>query len=415
MTVTVTRLAWTEQTLGTVPFPKQPLIIRSGFGSGLARRQGDPDGHIWAIGDRGPNIKFKDAIKIYGWTPPDHAAQLDGAKLMPRPDIGPAIAQLRVTGDRIEVVRTIRLSRLSGEPVSGLPVPETGHADCEPTFGLDGEALLPDPYGMDTEGLVALRDGSFWAGEEYGPSLVRVDADGRVMLRLVPEGITLDGTHYPVDARLPAVAARRHLNRGFEALTISPAEDYLFLAFQSPLAHPDEEASRSARHVRIWQLDPGGSVLRQYLYRLDDPDSFRRDRRAGKLDRSDIKVCELLALSEHELLVLERASETTKIYRIMLDEALCLSDEHLSLETRPCVEELSCDDADLPAVSKELLFSSDDHPEVTSDMEGMALLDDRTLLIVSDNDFGVEEKETAFFRLSFDQPLLRQRSAVRGS
>jgi hypothetical protein len=33
-------------------------------------------------------------------------------------------------------------------------------------------------------------------------------------------------------------------------------------------------------------------------------------------------------------------------------------------------------------------------------MEGMAQLDERSLLIVGDNDFGVGEKETAFYRLT---------------
>jgi hypothetical protein len=37
--------------------------------------------------------------------------------------------------------------------------------------------LEPDPNGTDSEGLVALEDGGFWVGDEYGPSLLRVDAE----------------------------------------------------------------------------------------------------------------------------------------------------------------------------------------------------------------------------------------------
>jgi hypothetical protein len=58
-------------------------------------------------------------------------------------------------------------------------------------------------------------------------------------------------------------------------------------------------------------------------------------------------------------------------------------------------------------LSKTLLFSSDDHPEVSADMEGMTYLSDRSLLIVSDNDFGVEDKQTRFFRLDFAEPFAR--------
>jgi hypothetical protein len=53
-----------------------------------------------------------------------------------------------------------------------------------------------------------------------------VGADGRVRERWNP------GT-------LPAIAGKRQLNRGFEAIALSPDESWLYLAFQSPLAHPD--------------------------------------------------------------------------------------------------------------------------------------------------------------------------------
>ena len=42
---------------------------------------------------------------------------------------------------------------------------------------------------------------------------------------------------------------------------------------------------------------------------------------------------------------------------------------------------------------------------VGSDIEGMALLDEHTLLIVSDNDFGCEGKQTRFFRITFGTAL----------
>jgi hypothetical protein len=39
--------------------------------------------------------------------------------------------------------------------------------------------------------------------------------------------------------------------------------------------------------------------------------------------------------------------------------------------------------------------------EVVADIEGLAALDARTPLIVSDNDFGCEGKQTRFYRLNF--------------
>ena len=56
-------------------------------------------------------------------------------------------------------------------------------------------------------------------------------------------------------------------------------------------------------------------------------------------------------------------------------------------------------------LAKTLVFSTDDHPEVAPDLEGVAQLSDRELLIATDNDFGTEGAETRFYRLRFDAPL----------
>jgi len=400
--VVVRKLAWEDRALGSVAMPVGTLRIVSGFGSGLTRRNGDAPGVIWAICDRGPNLKLGYAGAVHGWSPRREVARFADAKLMPRLDLGPSIAQLRVTEDAVSLVREIRLRDQDGKPISGLPVPESRHAWSEPALDLFGEALEPDPSGMDTEGLAALADGGFWASEEYGPSLVRIGADGKVRLRLVPEGVDLAGAGYPVEARLPAIAVRRQLNRGFEAIAAAPSEARLFLAFQSPLAHPDEAAHGQAVHVRIWQLDGEGRAEAQYLYRLDPPESFRRDVERGEVRRSDLKVCELVALGDDRLLVLERGSETTKIHAIELDPALKLGPEHWDIMTRPTVEELSATGRTLPELPKRLLFTSDEHATMVRDMEGMVALDGRTLLLVSDNDFGVEGQPTAFYRLEFE-------------
>ncbi|MDQ3246882.1 MAG: esterase-like activity of phytase family protein [Pseudomonadota bacterium] len=405
MKVAVRELEWSEHSLGEVPLPKELLKLSAGIGSGLVAVPGTAGASVWAISDRGPNIKLKDAQERYGWNSPAEWREADGVKLMPRPDVGPMLALLEVGEKSVRLDRMIRLTDQQHQPISGLPIPDSGHAECEPALDLEGRHLQPDPNGMDTEGIALLDDGSFWVGEEYGPSLVRIAADGRVRTRLVPQGTELAGAGYPVSASLPSIAAKRHLNRGFEAVAASPDGAFLFLAFQSPLAHPGEQEHKGARHVRLWQMSSSGEFIAQFLYRLDEPATFKRDNREGKVDRSDLKVCEMVALDGGQLLLLERASETCKLYRVRIDPALALGAEHVELETRPTVEQLSCQDAALPELSKELLFSSDDWPDVGSDIEGVALLDDRTLLIVGDNDFGCEGKQTRFYRLTFEEAL----------
>lgn len=103
--------------------------------------------------------------------------------------------------------------------------------------------------------------------------------------------------------------------------------------------------------------------------------------------------------------MLERASKTSKIYRVTIDSALSLPPEHWRIDTTPTVEQLSASGAPLPELRKDLIFTSDEWPQVGADIEGMALLDRRTLLIVSDNDFGCEGKQTRFYRLTFEADL----------
>lgn len=404
----VHRLTWKEEELDRIPFPKETMVIRPGFGSGLATRAGDPSGTVWAIGDRGPNLKVKTAIERYGMAHLEGVSTKNGAKIMPRPDLGPALAELRVTEDRVELVRTLRISDREGRPLSGLPLPQSAYAVNEPALACDGTPLPCDSSGLDTEGIAALSDGGFWVGDEFGPSLVRLDKDGRVLRRLVPRGMKLEDASYAVEDLLPALAAKRQLNRGFEAIALSADERWLFLAFQSPLAHPDEAAHEKARHVRLWQMDLStAEVVAQYLYPLDAPQTFLRDGAKGPLDHKDLKVSELLAIGERMFLVLERGSETTKIYRVELTHPERLPAAHLDPATRPTVEESSGegDSFPLPILKKQLFFSTDDAPEIAADLEGMALLSPTQLLLVNDNDFGVEGVETGFWRVTFDRPV----------
>ncbi|WP_426265068.1 esterase-like activity of phytase family protein [Sphingomonas sp. PWP1-2] len=402
LTARVTRLAYIDEELGSIDLPRRSLIVTRGLGSGLAHRAGEPADRIWAIGDRGPNLKIPFAIDHYGIRHLDRHAEIEGAKVMPCLNIGPAISELRIEADRVVHVRTMPLRDRSGRQLSGAPIPG---GFSEPAFDLDGAPIHPDPSGADTEGIAAAADGTFWIADEYGPSLLHVAADGTVLVRWVPEGCShwFRGVDFPVVEALPAIAARRQLNRGFEGLALSEDETSLYLAFQSPLAHPDEHAHRRGRHVRIWNVKLAtGTVVAEYLYPLDEPDTFRRDIELGRVQREDIKVSELVAIGGNRLLVLERGSATTKLYAVVLDPACVIDRAHLNITTRPTLEELSESgevEGWIPQLVKTLVFTTDDHRQVDADLEGIALLSPRSLLLVNDNDFGIESVPTSFWRI----------------
>ena len=61
--------------------------------------------------------------------------------------------------------------------------------------------------------------------------------------------------------------------------------------------------------------------------------------------------------------------------------------------------------AGVPLLDKTLVFSSDDHPKICADLEGMILLNGNQLLLSNDSDFGIEGAQTQFWLVSLADAL----------
>lgn len=385
--------------------PAGTMVLTRSLTSGLTQRAGDPAGVFWGAGDRGPNIKPADAVRRYDLSHLAPLAGIDGAKIMPLPDAGPAIARFRLNGGRVELEAIIPLRAPDGTPLSGLAPPTLAGMEAEPVFALDGTPFAPAANGVDTEGIAALPDGRFWIAEEYGPSLLLVEADGMVVKRILPHGAghLFAGASVPVEENLPAISLARKLNRGIEALALSRDGATLFAAFQSPLAHPDRSAHENGNTVRIWALDPETAEFRaEYVYPLDDPQSFVRDCAAGPVAKADVKVSELAAMPDGSLLVLERVTLSTHIYRVRPGDTASTAPQFLDPNHRPTLEQLGQTGV-VPLMAKQLVLSSDDHGEVCADLEGMLVLADGSLLLANDSDYGIEGAETQFWRFAMPE------------
>jgi hypothetical protein len=158
-------------------------------------------------------------------------------------------------------------------------------ASTETPLDGTGKTLQQDLRGIDAEGLVRLADGSFWVGDENAPSLAHFSADGRMISRHVPAGTETEfaGAPYETRGSPPAILAKRQGNRGIEGLAVSPDDRFLYFIMQNPLANPDAAAFQQARNTRLFKLDRASmQVVGEYVYTLDDPQSFRRDRRVAK-------------------------------------------------------------------------------------------------------------------------------------
>ena len=373
-------------TLDTYELADLPLLgttaagqeIRLGGFSGLFFEGMDEAGRLLFVThtDRGPNPESQD---------------VDGDGVNERafalPDFQPVIVRLALDplAGSVKILEQIGLTRADGTPLTGLPnlAGEAGmaYADEEPV-DLQGNPLALDPLGADLEGVVRAEDGTYWLVDEYRPALYHVAADGILIARYVPEGSNSEETGVAVgEEAIPAIYAQRRANRGFEAVALRDGILYAFV--QSAIDNPDggkDNNSKAATLVRILAFDTAaGEAVGEYFYRVD----------GGEVD----KIADAAVMPDGTFLVMERDESTGAeahkfIYRIDIDAAT----NFLGYDLPTGVEQQS--DAGLAAlgitpVAKTLFvdlgaigYDRVDKPE------GLALIDETTLAVINDDDFG---------------------------
>jgi hypothetical protein len=396
--------------LGTVSFPGgKTLDLTVGIGSSLFHVKSDPKTIFWSLTDRGANIDCGDAEKTTGLTTQQICNGDDKGKIFPRPDFTPSISQIELQKDgSFKVLETIKLADAAGKPITGLSNPLKA-AKTEAAYDSTGKQLPFDPNGLDSEGLVRLKDHSFWIGEEYGPSLVHVAADGKIITRLVPSGVDKDlaAASYPVMAALPAILSKRQLNRGIEGIALSPDEKFLYAIVQNPLANPDTAAYKKAIATRLLKIDLAQQkVIGEYVYTLDGYKTFPDDKDAKQ--ESDVRISEMMATGTDKLVVLERIANTTKLNYIEIGAATnILGTAWDEAATSPSLEQLKADgfaDAKVTPVKKKLWLNSSDHPGMPAKLEGMAMVGGHDLYLINDDDFGITGDHTRMVHLIVNPP-----------
>jgi hypothetical protein len=335
-------------------------------------------GEFWTVTDRGPNGQIK----------------VDGKKrrTFPVPGFDPAIVKVRVSGDTVKVLQAIPITTSSGKAVTGLSN-LAGRDEAPYTY--DARTLLSyNPNGLDTEGIVRAKDGSFWLVDEYGPSLVHVSARGKVLTRYVPKGLNLTGTDYPVVETLPAIFLHRKINRGFEGLAQLPGGD-LVMALQSPLSLPDGDAGDALRTTRLVRFSPKKqAVTAEYAYRFDavnvvDP---------SEDDTSELKISSIVAVGGDRLLVEERTDKAARLQLVKLARhSSILGGAYDNDTTSPSLEQLDDPAASgVPVLRKHLVVDLGKVAGVPGKIEGIARVDHDTLALMNDNDFGMTDGAGAF-------------------
>lgn len=275
----------------------------------------------------------------------------------------------------VQHVATALLTDETGQPFTGY-------------YGRLDETDQTKGLRLDPEGIRAEPDGSFWLADEYGPWIDQYSAVGTRIRRLaIPSKFMIETPSQDPARELPPTSTKgRQANRGFEGLARSPDGSTLWAILQSPLIQDnalDERAKRAGLNIRILEVTikgPSAGKTRELVYQLE---------------KASNGVSEILALSNHELLVLERDGEFGReaVWRRLYTVDISKASDVSAIESLPR-EDLPNEIAPV-AKTKFLDFCDERFGLVGKNMpekiEGLALGpvlpdDRRTLIVTIDND-----------------------------
>lgn len=272
-----------------------------------------------AITDRGPN----------GWN-------VGSERPFLMPEFSPQIVRLKtkLKEQSFEVEGTLPLKKKNGAPLTGLPNIRTEENPVD-AFGF---MMSLDPDGMDTEALVPDGEGGWWVGEEYAPSLVHFDSNGKMLRRLTPYN------------ELPKIYSERKPNAGFEGIAKDGSKLYGFL--QSPI--PVDET-----FARIVEVDLDSmKTSSEYFY---------------PFEKGFYKIGDAISLGNGKFLVIElngkRGNEGQKL-----------------------ITKITLNGQDAP-VKKEILVDLGTTTfKGVEKVEGLAIIGPNKIAVLKDNDFQIENK-----------------------
>ena len=149
---------------------------------------------------------------------------------------------------------------------------------------------------LDPEGIRVGPNGTFYVSDEYGPYVFEFNRQGQLVRRLeVPSKFFIANPSSDPNTELTGNTSGRQANRGMEGLAISPDGKTLFGIMQNALIqdHGLSGTDRVGLNNRILKLDLATGETHEYVYVVD------------AINRGQ-GVCEILAINDHEFLVVER-------------------------------------------------------------------------------------------------------------
>lgn len=327
------------------------------------------------------------------------------------PNFAPEIVRFelsRSTG-QISITQRIQLKRSAAQLLTGLPNTAISTDanlpyNDEVPVNLQNHIISPlDPLGADLEAIYVAADGSFWMVDEYRPAIYHFAPDGVLIKRFVPAG-TAAAAGQPAgtfgEEKLPAVIGQRRQNRGFEAIAFQDGKLYAFV--QSPIRNPaslSNTALNGMKNTRVIEFDPvTETTTGQYIYIMDNDPAVAGSATDTRAD----KIGDAIAIGNGEFLVVERDDDAIdsdplsdikkKIYRFSLAGATNVNalPNIINGKTLDQMTTAEMAAAAVTPISKSLHVDlATAGYNTVEKVEGLALVDRNTIVVLNDNDFTV--------------------------
>ncbi|MEK0420475.1 MAG: putative phytase, partial [Bacteroidota bacterium] len=362
----------------------------SGF-SGMTSIPNTNGREFWIVSDRGVNIDCDVANPT--------ACRPTYNKMYPFPAYAPKIHRVRVMGDSVQILQTIAIKNPSGATVTGIINPtgfgstalEQASTDTvQNCANFSKKIAVKDIWGIDSEGILVDAEGNFWICEEGGPTIWKVASNGVVIRRYTPYA-GLPGSQvqdFPIDTCFKY----RKNNRGFESITQTP-NGRIYALIQSPLLYPTSTVGEGTRIHRMIEINPITNEYRMFAY-LND--GIIGAAGSNQIRLRDWKLGDMAAINDTAFLVIEAAARGTsdirRIYQINLNGATVVNSGYSygGKTLEGLVDSAGLAANGVVPVRKTLFMDllANSWPAVYDKAEGLTILNDSTIALCNDNDYG---------------------------
>ncbi len=299
----------------------------------------------------------------------------------------------------LKIIDEIKLTDPKNKPILGLPQFSEGEHD-EIAIDAFGKELKNSDMGVDAESLAVDKDGNYWVGEEYRPSLLKFNKNGKLISRYIPKNglpknivnkINKKYGKNVLQEKLPEVYKYRKSNRGFEGLTYFNGKIYAML--QSPIPLAD---SKNKKIIRILEFDPIREVVtKEFFYPLI-------------VDGVD-KIGDLAVWNNQLIAIIQNSKTGAKSYHMITNWQL--DDKNELSEPIEKMDFAEIQNKKLTVVPHDLINLVSIGYDFAEKIEGLATISENEIAVINDNDFQISgELNAKEGSVGFD----RKRESVLG-